>query len=143
MTKIFNARNTISPVLQSGRGGGGGWKYISLTAFSARVFSQPANFRNDRYGVNLESRARFLIEIVVESVVASGRGVVWLRGRTVVIRVNTGAGVAERRKGDFIDIYLPFYTAGEPLPWAPNFMVPYAEKIHVLTGLPLSVDDHR
>jgi len=100
MTQIFNARNMTSPVLQSGREDGGS-KYISLTAFSARVFSQPAIFRNDRYGVNLENGARFLIEFVVESVVAPGRGVIWLRGRTVVIRVNTGIGEAERRKRGF------------------------------------------
>jgi len=109
--------------------------------------SRHANFRSDRYGGDLENRARFLIETVaaVKRVwpahlpLAVRLGVVEF-GQEAERSLSESIQVLDWLKGagvDFVDVSLALSTAGEPVPWAPNFMVPYAEKVRAETGLPV------
>jgi 2,4-dienoyl-CoA reductase-like NADH-dependent reductase (Old Yellow Enzyme family) len=38
---------------------------------------------------------------------------------------------------DFVDVGLSFATAAEQVPWAPNLMLPFAERIRHACGLPV------
>jgi 2,4-dienoyl-CoA reductase-like NADH-dependent reductase (Old Yellow Enzyme family) len=109
--------------------------------------SRHANLRTDRYGGDLENRARFLIETVAAvkrvwpahlplavrlGVVEFGQEAEQSLSESIqVLGWLKGAGV------DFVDVSLALSTADEPVPWAPNFMVPYAEKVRTETGLPV------
>lgn len=109
--------------------------------------SRHANTRTDQYGGSLANRARFLIETV-----AAVRKV-WpdhlpLTMRLGVVEFDDGAEqsfaeaieVVRWAKGvglDLVDAGLALTTPGEQVPWAPNFMVPYAERVRADTGLPV------
>jgi 2,4-dienoyl-CoA reductase-like NADH-dependent reductase (Old Yellow Enzyme family) len=109
--------------------------------------SRHANLRTDRYGGELENRARFLIETVaavkrvwpVHLPLAVRLGVVEF-GQEAERSLSESIQVLDWLKGagvDFVDVSLALSTAGEPVPWAPNFMVPYAAKVRAETGLPV------
>ncbi|WP_223507578.1 NADH:flavin oxidoreductase/NADH oxidase [Pseudomonas sp. BF-B-25] len=109
--------------------------------------SSKSNTRSDQYGGSLANRARFLLETVA-AVKQSWPGNLPLTVRfgvvdfadsleesmaesTQVLQWLKDAGV------DFVDCSLSLATAGEPVPWGPNFMVPYAERVRAETGLPV------
>lgn len=110
--------------------------------------SRHTNLRNDGYGGSLENRARFLLEVV--DVVKR----VWPSNLPLTIRL----GVVEfdgqeqqsladaiqvlrwlKEQGvDLVDVGLALSTPDEQVPWGPNFMVPYADRIRRETGLPVA-----
>lgn len=110
--------------------------------------SRHANTRTDHYGGSLENRARFLIETV-----AAIRKV-WpdhlpLTMRLGVVEFDDGAEQSSaeaievlrwlKDAGlDLVDAGLALSTPAEQVPWGPNFMVPYAERIRAETGLPVA-----
>jgi 2,4-dienoyl-CoA reductase-like NADH-dependent reductase (Old Yellow Enzyme family) len=107
--------------------------------------SRHSNNRTDQYGGSLENRARFLIETV-----AAVREV-WPESLPLTVRL----GIVEfdphaersfsesiqvlkwlKEAGvDLVDAGLAGSTPEEQVPWGPNFMVPYAERIRLETGL--------
>lgn len=106
-----------------------------------------ANLRTDQYGGSLPNRARFLLETV------AAVKQVWPHNLPLTIRFGTvdfaedlEASMAESvqviqwlKEGgvDFVDCSLSLAVPGEPVPWAPNFMVPFAEHVRAQTGLPV------
>ncbi|RYF01454.1 MAG: NADH:flavin oxidoreductase/NADH oxidase [Comamonadaceae bacterium] len=128
-----------------------GFKWLELHfahGFLAQNFlSAHANRRTDAYGGSLDSRARFL----VETVAAVRR--VWpaslpLTARIGVVdfAVGTEASLADagqllqwlKDAGlDFVDAGLSLATAGENVPWGPNLLIPYAERMRRESGLPV------
>ncbi|WP_024696772.1 NADH:flavin oxidoreductase/NADH oxidase [Pseudomonas avellanae] len=128
-----------------------GFEWLELHfahGFLAQSFLSPkANVRTDQYGGSLSCRACFLLETVAavkqvwpdnlpltvrfgildfeedleESMSESIQVLQWLKE----------AGV------DFVDCSLSLTVPGEPVPWAPNFMVPFAERVRAQTGLPV------
>jgi 2,4-dienoyl-CoA reductase-like NADH-dependent reductase (Old Yellow Enzyme family) len=110
--------------------------------------SRHANARTDQYGGSLKNRARFLIETV------TAIRKVWpdhlpLTMRLGVVEFDDGAeaSFAEAREVlhwlkdaglDLVDAGLALSTPTEQVPWGPNFMLPYAEKIRTETGLPVA-----
>lgn len=128
-----------------------GFEWLELHfahGFLAQSFlSRQANFRTDQYGGTLENRARFLIETVVAvkriwpcylpltvriGVLEFGREAEASFFESLqVIKWLKDAGV------DFVDVSLALTCADEPVPWSPNLMVPYAERIRLETGLPV------
>ncbi|WP_066267340.1 NADH:flavin oxidoreductase/NADH oxidase [Hydrogenophaga palleronii] len=129
-----------------------GFEWLELHfahGFLAQSFlSLHANARTDEYGGSLVNRARFLIETV-----ATVRQV-WpehlpLTVRLGVVEFDDGAAQSAdeaiqvvhwlKEAGvDLVDVGLALSTPAEQVPWAPNFMVPYAERIRVETHLPVS-----
>lgn len=129
-----------------------GFEWLELHfahGFLAQSFlSRHANVRTDAYGGALQNRARFLVETV-----AAVRQV-WpehlpLTIRLGVVEFDEGAAqstdeaikVLHWLKGagvDLADVGLALSTPTEQVPWAPNFMVPYAERIRAETHLPVS-----
>lgn len=108
--------------------------------------SRRANIRTDQYGGSLENRARFLIDTVTAvkrvwpdhlpltvriGVVEFGQEAESLSESIQVLKWLKDAGV------DFVDVSLVLSNADEPVPWGPNFMVPYAEHVRADTGLPV------
>lgn len=107
--------------------------------------SNSANARTDLYGGSLENRARFLIETVVavkhawpaHLPLAVRLGVVEFGGcaettfaeSIQVLRWLKAAGV------DVVDVSLNLTEADEPVPWAANFLVPYASRVRAQTGM--------
>lgn len=107
--------------------------------------SQHSNLRTDHYGGSLENRARFLMETVT-----AVRNV-WPDDLPLTVRL----GVTEFDNGtehsfsealqvlrwlkslgvDLVDVGLALSTPTEQVPWGPNFMVPYAERVRAETGL--------
>lgn len=128
-----------------------GFEWLELHfahGFLAQNFlSTSANQRSDAYGGSLENRARFLVETV-----AAVRKV-WptalpLTARVGVVDFAVGAevslGEAEqllywlKEAGlDFVDAGLSLATAGEDVPWGPNLMIPYAERVRRKSTLPV------
>lgn len=107
--------------------------------------SRHANLRTDQYGGDLQNRARFLIETVaaVKQVwpdhlpLTVRMGVVEF-GQDAEVSLSESIQVLGWLKAagvDFVDVSLVLTSADEPVPWAPNFMVPYAERIRAETGL--------
>lgn len=110
--------------------------------------SRHSNTRTDRYGGSLENRARFLIETV------AAIGGVWpaslpLTMRLGVVEFDDGADASladsiqvlrwlKDAGLDLVDVGLALSTPTEQVPWAPNFMVPYAERIGRDTALPVA-----
>lgn len=110
--------------------------------------SRHTNARTDQYGGSLENRARFLIETV------TAVRKVWPDHLPLTIRL----GVVEFDDGesessieaievlrwlksaglDLVDAGLALSTPDEQVPWAPNFMVPYAQRVRAETGLPVA-----
>jgi len=129
-----------------------GFKWLELHfahGFLAQSFlSSHTNMRTDEYGGSLENRARFLLETVAavkkvwpENLPLTVRlGVVEFDASPEhsfseslqVIRWLKAAGV------DFVDVGLALSTPSEQVPWAPYFMVPYAERVRRETGLPVA-----
>ncbi|RMQ50421.1 putative proteinH:flavin oxidoreductase H oxidase [Pseudomonas cichorii] len=128
-----------------------GFKWLELHfahGFLGQSFiSAKANIRTDEYGGSLPNRARFLLEIVtaVKQVWPSNLpltvrfGIIdfeedleeSLAETTQVLRWLQEQGV------DFVDCSLSLAVPGEPVPWGPNFMVPFAQRIRTETGLPV------
>jgi len=128
-----------------------GFEWLELHfahGFLAQSFlSRQANVRTDAYGGALENRARFLIETVSavrkawpEDLPLTIRlGVVEFgedaehsfREAIQVLRWLKAAGL------DLVDVGLALTTPDEPVPWGPNFMVPYADRVRAETGLPV------
>lgn len=110
--------------------------------------STHSNARDDHYGGSLENRARFLIETVAavrkvwpENLPLTARlGVVEFDGRedetltdsVQVLKWLKDAGL------DLVDAGLALSTSEEQVPWGPNFLVPYAQRIRAQTGLPVA-----
>lgn len=110
--------------------------------------SRRTNTRTDRYGRSLENRARFLIETT-----AAIRQV-WPDHLPLTMRlgaVEFGDGAEQssievievlrwlKDVGlDFVDVGLALSTPTERVPWSPNFMVPYAARVRIETGLPVA-----
>jgi 2,4-dienoyl-CoA reductase-like NADH-dependent reductase (Old Yellow Enzyme family) len=129
-----------------------GFQWLELHfahGFLAQSFlSSQSNTRSDEYGGSLEGRARFLLETVAEvrkfwpdnfpltvrlgvvefddcpehSFSESLKVIGWLKD----------AGV------DFVDVGLSLATPGENIPWAANFMIPWAARVrrekNILSG---------
>ncbi|WP_044423243.1 NADH:flavin oxidoreductase/NADH oxidase [Pseudomonas syringae group genomosp. 3] len=126
-----------------------GFRWVELHfahGFLAQNFlSRHSNDRIDQYGGSLENRARFLLETV-----AAVRKV-WPQSLPLTIRLgivefdehfdesfNESIQVLKWLKDagvDLVDAGLAGSTPGEKVPWWPNFMVPYAERIRQETGL--------
>ena len=110
--------------------------------------SRHSNTRTDQYGGSLENRARFLMQTVAAvrqvwpaslpltlrlGVVEFDAGAeTSLAESTQVLRWLKDAGV------DLVDVGIALSTPDEQVPWGPNFMVPYAERIRQETGLPVA-----
>ncbi|MEE4481452.1 NADH:flavin oxidoreductase/NADH oxidase [Serratia ficaria] len=129
-----------------------GFEWLELHfahGFLAQTFlSSKTNTRDDQYGGSLENRARFMLEVVeaVKSVWPSHLpltvrlGVVEFDAcpeysfseSLQVIRWLKEAGI------DFVDVGLALTTPDEQVPWGPNFMVPWAERVRRETGIPVS-----
>lgn len=110
--------------------------------------SKHTNKRSDQYGGSLENRARFLLETVSE-VKRVWPSELPLTVRFGVVEFDDGAdqSFAEalqvlswlKAQGvDLVDVGLALATAEEQVPWGPNFMVPYAEKVRRETELPVA-----
>lgn len=128
-----------------------GFQWLELHfahGFLGQGFLSPkANVRTDQYGGSLPNRARFLLETVAEV------KKVWPQNLPLTIRFGTvdfeedlEASMAESiqvlkwfKEGgvDFVDCSLSLAVPSEPVPWAPNFMVPFAEQVRAETGLPV------
>jgi len=128
-----------------------GFQWLELHfahGFLAQSFLSPqSNTRSDEYGGSLEGRARFLLETVAEvrkfwpdnfpltvrlgvvefddcpehSFSESLKVIGWLKD----------AGV------DFVDVGLSLATPGENIPWAANFMVPWAARVRREKNIPV------
>ena len=129
-----------------------GFEWLELHfahGFLAQNFlSKHANNRTDQYGGSLENRSRFLLETV------SAVRKVWpasfpLTIRLGVIEFDEGADASFKESiqvlhwlkdagVDLVDAGLAGSTPKEQVPWGPNFMVPYAERIRNETGLPVA-----
>ncbi|HEJ9097505.1 TPA: NADH:flavin oxidoreductase/NADH oxidase [Serratia odorifera] len=129
-----------------------GFEWLELHfahGFLAQTFlSSKTNAREDQYGGALKNRARFMLEVVeaVKSVwpshlpLTARLGVVEFDScpehsfaeSLQVIRWLKTAGI------DFVDVGLALSTPDEQVPWGPNFMVPYAERVRRETGIPVS-----
>jgi len=129
-----------------------GFEWLELHfahGFLGQTFlSRQSNIRADQYGGTLENRARFLLE-TINSVKQ-----VWPDTLPLTVRL----GVTEFEEGDetsledaiqllkwmkalgvdLVDVGLAGVKPGENVPWGPNFMVPYAERIKEETGLLVS-----
>ncbi|QXG35353.1 NADH:flavin oxidoreductase/NADH oxidase [Pseudomonas viridiflava] len=117
--------------------------------FLGQGFLSPkANQRSDHYGGSLANRARFLRETV-----AAVRRV-WPTNLPLTVRFGVvdfaddiEASMAETLQVlrwlkddgvDFIDCSLNLAVPSEPVPWGPNFLVPFASRVRAETGLPVS-----
>lgn len=129
-----------------------GFEWLELHfahGFLAQSFlSRHSNTRTDAYGGSLENRARFLIETVAavrktwpdDLPLTVRLGVVEFDDRAAesaddaiqVVHWLKDAGV------DLVDAGLALSTPEEQVPWAPNLLVPYAERIRNVTHLPVS-----
>ncbi len=128
-----------------------GFEWLELHfahGFLGQAFLSPkANIRTDEYGGSLPNRARFLLEIV------AAVKTVWPQNLPLTIRFGTvdfeedlEESLAESiqvlrwlQEGgvDFVDCSLSLAVPSEPVPWGPNFMVPFAERVRTETGLPV------
>ncbi|WNZ81247.1 NADH:flavin oxidoreductase/NADH oxidase [Pseudomonas sp. P105] len=149
LTEIERTQNDFAQAAVRALEAGFEWLELHFAhGFLGQSFlSQQANIRTDQYGGSLENRARFLIDIVV----AVKR--VWPDHLPLTLRIGvvefgqeTEASFFEsiqmlkwlKDAGvDFVDISLALSSADEPVPWAANFMVPYAERVRAATGLPV------
>ncbi len=116
--------------------------------FLAQTFlSRHANTRTDAYGGSLENRARFLIE-TVQAVRATWPDHLPLTVRLGVVEFDEGMAQSAddaiqvlhwlKAAGvDLVDAGLALTTPAEQVPWAPNFLVPLAQRIRAATGLPV------
>lgn len=107
--------------------------------------SKHDNARTDEYGGPLENRARFLIETLI-AVRQAWPDSLPLTVRLGAIEFDDGA-VASFEASiqvlhwmkdaglDLVDLSLAGSTPCERVPWGPNFLVPYAERIRRETGL--------
>lgn len=126
-----------------------GFKWLELHfahGFLAQSFlSKHANVRDDAYGGSLVNRARFLVETVaavrqvwpVDLPLTARVGVLEFDGDDNV-NVSEAIDVLKQLKAaglDLVDVGLGFSTLS-PVPWAPNMVVPVAERIRRETGLP-------
>lgn len=129
-----------------------GFEWLELHfahGFLAQTFlSSKANAREDQYGGSLKNRARFMLDVVetVKSVwpshlpLTARLGVIEFDDcpelsfseSLEVIRWLKDAGI------DFVDVGLALSTPDEQVPWGPNFMVPYAERMRREAGIPVS-----
>ncbi|MBB4596484.1 NADH:flavin oxidoreductase/NADH oxidase [Xanthomonas arboricola] len=129
-----------------------GFEWLELHfahGFLAQSFlSRHANARTDAYGGPLENRARFLLETVA-SVQQVWPDHLPLTVRLGVVEFDHGAAQSAdeavqvvhwlKEAGvDLVDVGLALSTPTEQVPWAPNFMVPYAQRIRTETHLPVS-----
>lgn len=129
-----------------------GFEWLELHfahGFLAQTFlSSKTNMREDQYGGSLKNRARFMLE-VVEAVKSVWPSHLPLTARLGVIEFDAcpehsfveslevtrwlkKAGV------DFVDVGLALSTPDEQVPWGPNFMVPYAERVRREACMPVS-----
>ncbi|WP_329742925.1 NADH:flavin oxidoreductase/NADH oxidase [Dyella sp. A6] len=110
--------------------------------------SRSSNVRTDRYGGSLVNRARFLVETV-----AAVRAV-WPEPLPLSVRIGTTEFGEQETEAfeetvfalrlmkdaglDLVDLSLSLSTPGEPVPWSPNLLVPYAEIVRNEVGLPVT-----
>jgi 2,4-dienoyl-CoA reductase-like NADH-dependent reductase (Old Yellow Enzyme family) len=125
-----------------------GFKWLELHfahGFLAQSFlSKHSNARDDAYGGSLENRARFLVETVAkvrqvwptELPLTARFGVLEFDGDDDT-NLAESIEVLKRLKAhglDLVDVSIGFSTMS-PVPWAPNMLVPVAERIRRETGL--------
>lgn len=126
-----------------------GFEWLELHfahGFLGQTFLSPqSNVREDQYGGPLENRARFLLETL------KAVREVWPEHLPLTMRLgvtefgeNTHQSFSEslqllkwaKEAGlDLVDVGLALTSANDPVPWGPNFMVPYAERVRLETGL--------
>lgn len=125
-----------------------GFQWLELHfahGFLAQSFlSKHANARDDAYGGSLENRARFLVETVaaVRQVWPASRpltarlGVLEFDGDDDMNLAESIEVLAQLRVAglDLVDVGIGFSTLS-PVPWAPNMLVPVAERVRRETGL--------
>ncbi|MDO7926273.1 NADH:flavin oxidoreductase/NADH oxidase [Pseudomonas sp. KFB-139] len=128
-----------------------GFEWLELHfahGFLGQSFLSPkTNVRTDEYGGSLPDRARFLLEIVAAVKQAWPSNLpLTVRFGTVDFGEDLEASMAESiqvlqwlQEGgvDFVDCSLSLAVPGEPVPWGPNFMVPFAERVRAETDLPV------
>ncbi|NWA63188.1 NADH:flavin oxidoreductase/NADH oxidase [Pantoea sp. B9002] len=109
--------------------------------------SSESNLRSDQYGGPLENRARFMLEII-EDVKKVWPDDLPLTVRLGAVEFNKDpeSSFMERLKvaewlkkagTDLIDVGLALTTPSETVPWAPGFMVPYAQRLRHEVNLPV------
>ncbi|MEA5101046.1 NADH:flavin oxidoreductase/NADH oxidase [Pantoea sp. S18] len=129
-----------------------GFEWLELHfahGFLAQTFlSSKTNLREDHYGGSLANRARFMLD-VAEAVKSVWPAYLPLTARLGVIEFDACPehSFAEslevirwlKKAGiDFIDVGLALSTPDEQVPWGPNFMVPYAERVRRESGIPVA-----
>ncbi len=139
-------------VAAASRAADAGFEWLELHCahgFLGQSFlSKHSNARDDQYGGSLENRARFLIETVTaikrvwpKNLPLTMRlGVLEFDGREEetlaesiqVLRWLKEAGL------DLVDVGLALSTPEEQVPWGPNLLVPFAERVRKETALPVT-----
>jgi len=147
---IARVRQDFVAAAERARDAGYQWLVLHFAhGYLAQTFlSVHANQRNDEYGGSAANRARFLVETLaaVRKVWPEDRpltarlGVIEFDGRDeetlseaiALLRTLKSEGL------DFVDVSVGFSTASANIPWGPNFMVPFAERVRRESGLPAS-----
>lgn len=150
LAEIKQAQDDFAHAVRRAEEAGFDWIELHFAhGFLVRSFlSRTANRRSDAYGGSLENRARFALETI-----AAVRAV-WPESKPLTLRhgvmefdENPSDSFAEtiqvgqwfKEAGvDLIDLSLGLSTPGQDVPWAPNFLVPYAEELRAATGLPVA-----
>lgn len=148
-TEIMRIQGDFVSAALRARHAGFEWLELHFAhGFLGQSFLSPkGNARTDQYGGVLPNRARFLLETV------AAVKQVWPQNLPLTIRFGAvdfeddlEASMSESiqvlkwlKEGgvDFVDCSLSLTVPGEPVPWAPNFMVPFAERLRAETGLPV------
>jgi 2,4-dienoyl-CoA reductase-like NADH-dependent reductase (Old Yellow Enzyme family) len=129
-----------------------GFKWLELHFahgyLAQSFFSVHANKRDDQYGGNAANRGRFLLETLAavrevwpENLPLTARfGVIEFDGRDEETLSEAIDLTKAFRKGglDMLNVSGGFSTAEANIPWAPAFLVPYAERVRRETGLPVA-----
>lgn len=147
---IAHAINAFKDAARRAADAGFEWLELHFAhGFLAQTFlSAKTNIREDQYGGCLANRARFMLD-VVEAVKSVWPSHLPLTARLGVIEFDACPehSFAEslevirwlKKSGiDFVDVGLALSTPDEQVPWGPNFMVPYAERVRRETGMPVS-----
>ncbi len=111
-------------------------------------FSPLSNQRTDAYGGSPENRARYLLETLIavrkvwpEDLPLTVRlGVIEFNGNDEAMQTEAISLLRRMKQEglDFIDVSIGFNTPEASIPWAPNFMVPIAQRVRRETGLPVT-----
>jgi 2,4-dienoyl-CoA reductase-like NADH-dependent reductase (Old Yellow Enzyme family) len=116
--------------------------------YLAHQFLSPlSNLRDDRYGGDLENRARFLLEIVRAVRAAVGdelplfvrfSATDYAEGGWDKEQTATVAGWAREAGADFFDISTGGNVSGVTIPLSPGYQVPFADFVGSEAGVPVN-----